>query len=312
MKKGERKTILLANHSQKTLPRVRAKLRRMGWTVVESGNALDTFASLRELKPDVLVIKPSSEPVPEYELAAIGNALGIDQKAILLLDSAPDPESEGPYWAKIDDFFVGRSPKELAARIEVIHSRRSRDDDLLDKIRVLEEQSITDYKTGLFNDRFILRRLVEEFQRVERHGMPLSIIMVDLDDFKELNDKMGHPFADFVLQTFAKYITSIIRRIDVPGRYGGDEFLILLPNTGLDEAARIADRIRSFLEDHSFEKEGQSAKLTISQGINTYSGDESINCDQFLKEVDRAVLEAKKRGKNRVCLHPLLQPEKQR
>ncbi|MFH1999511.1 MAG: GGDEF domain-containing protein, partial [Planctomycetota bacterium] len=88
--------------------------------------------------------------------------------------------------------------------------------------------------------------------------------------------------------------------------YGGDEFLVLLPNTGLDESTRIAERIRSFLNSHTFEKEGIRTKITISQGINTYIGDTSISCDQLLKGADLAVLESKKNGKNRISLYPLL------
>jgi diguanylate cyclase (GGDEF)-like protein len=195
---------------------------------------------------------------------------------------------------------------ELSARVEMAFNSIEKEAWRKKKIRQLEEQSITDYKTGLYNDRYIMRRLVEEFQRAERHNIPLSIIMADVDEFKKLNDTLGHPFGDFVLQTMAKYLSTIIRKIDIPGRYGGDEFLILLPNTGLDEAAAIADRIRAFLDGHTFEKDGQQTGVTISQGINTYSGDGQISCDQFLKRADQAVFEAKQRGKNRVCLYPMI------
>jgi len=306
MDKNGQKTILLANHSAMDLPRVETILRRNGWRVLISGNAMDTFSILRKETPEIILLKPSAEPIPEYEVTSINKVIGSGQKVIIILETIPNTDDKEINWTGIDDFFIGDSLSELASRAQIAYSRFNKEQALQNTITTLQEQSITDYKTGLYNDRYILRRLVEEFQRVERHLNPLSIIMADVDGFKDLNDTNGHQFGDFVLQAMATHITSIIRKIDIPGRYGGDEFLILLPNTGIDEATTIADRIRSFLDQHKFEKDDHTAKVTLSQGLDTYSGDDTVTCDQFLKNADKALFEAKQRGKNRICLFPLI------
>jgi diguanylate cyclase (GGDEF)-like protein len=291
------------------MPDLRSRLRRRGFKVVISVNLIDTITCLKDEPPQILVLKPSAVPIPAFELTSIKEAVDPRVKRLLVLSSDTHLKKVSFEDAGIDDFYIGESPAELTARIELLGLQKSKENETIQRLKTLEEQSITDYKTGLYNDRYIFRRLLEEFQRSDRHRMALSIIMLDLDDFKPLNDTMGHPFGDFVLQAFAKQLLTLIRGIDIAGRYGGDEFLILLPNTGLDEAANIASRIRSFLESYTFEKEGHRTRITISQGINTYSGDNSMTCDQLLKGADQAVLEAKKKGRNRVCLFPLLKEE---
>ncbi|MBU0755042.1 MAG: GGDEF domain-containing protein [Planctomycetes bacterium] len=310
-KQGKRKkpAVLIANHSSDPLPEVRGRLRHRGFRVLISHNLIDTISLLNNENPQILALKPSAVPVPDFEINSIQDASEINLHRLLILtNEAQLKKISFNHWG-LDDFYIGESATELAARISLVISRKEHEAGIGTRLKALEEQSITDYKTGLYNDRYIFRRLLEEFQRADRHHMTLSIIMMDLDGFKTLNDTQGHPFGDFVLQAFAKQLISLIRNIDIPGRYGGDEFLILLPNTGLDEAAQIGSRIRTFLESHTFEKGGQRVRLTISQGINTYSGDGRCDCDALLKGADQAVLEAKKRGKNRVCLYPLMEQE---
>ncbi len=306
--KDDKKTVLLANHSTGRMPAVTNRLRRSGFTVRTTKNIIDTIATISQKKTDLLVIKPSCEPIPVFELFSLIDSAGDgnQSKTIFVLESAPDLKKLGFQGTAVHDYYVGKSPAELMTRIHLAFIRAEGEEKLLSRIDALEKQSITDYKTGIHNDRYILRRLAEEFQRSERHNLVISTVMIDLDGFKELNDEFGHPFGDFILQAFAANLKLLIRKIDIPGRYGGDEFLIILPNTGLDEAASIGNRIRSFFEGHTFEKSGNTAKLTISQGINTYSGDRRTNFEQFLKGADIAVFEAKKLGGNRVCLYPMI------
>lgn len=298
--------IVLANHSKKKMPDIKTRLTRRGFKVIVTENVIDTLACITGETPHILVYKPSSLPVPEFEHESINAVMNGESKTLILLANTSQIKRAGLLEAGFHDFYVGDSPAELTARIEFLVQRNFLDIEQSRKYNALAEQSITDYKTGLYNDRFILKRLTEEFQRADRHHTVLSVIMMDLDDFKELNDNLGHPFADFVLQALAKHLLRLIRKIDIAGRYGGDEFLVLLPNTGLDEAASIAERIRSFLGSHSFEKDGLRTRITMSQGINTYIGDTSISCDQLLKGADLAVLESKRKGKNRVSLYPLI------
>jgi diguanylate cyclase (GGDEF)-like protein len=274
---------------------------------------------LEEAVPALLLLRPSTEPIQEYELKAILDLVDPKQKILLHVTNVPDLDALHQAGMKIDDFVIGNSARKIMARIELAVQRIEQDVDWQRMVDILEEKSSTDYKTGLPNDRTIIERLKLEFQRADRHRLVLSIILVDLDEFKALNDTEGHPFADFVLQAFAQELRHLIRLIDIPGRYGGDEFLIILPNTGLDEAASISDRMRAFFENHVFERNDQRTRITVSQGVNTYTGgsvhgamdhyeeDSADRCIDFLKGADLAVLEAKRRGKNRICLFPLMQ-----
>jgi diguanylate cyclase (GGDEF)-like protein len=137
-----------------------------------------------------------------------------------------------------------------------------------------------------------------------RHHQPLSCVMMDFDDFKAINDTIDHCFGDFVLRAFASKVRIMTRNIDIAARIGGDEFALLLPNTGLDEAVVIAERIRSVVDDVPFEQNGHSARITLSIGIASYDGVEPSTPEEFLRRADCSLLEAKRRGKGRTILYP--------
>ncbi len=207
MKANEDKprSVLLANHTKSRMPGIKAALVRAGTLVFMSRNLMDTRDCLQDKHPGVILLKPSSEPVQEHELKLVLERVGPDQKLLLLLTRAvPDLEQIGLFQSRIDDFCMGSSPRQLIARIELAFQRIHREAAWQHQLEIAEEKSATDCKTGLPSDRSIIERLKEEFQRADRHRSVLSIIMMDLDAFKELNDREGHPFADFVLQVFAQ------------------------------------------------------------------------------------------------------------
>lgn len=297
------RNILLADHAG-TLPEMAGILRRKGYNIRRTANIVDTLAVIQDKKPDLVILRPSTEPVPKYEFLAVLHSITHTQSFILALNRNPETEEEEAICSKSDDFITGNTASDLVARINVLARRTKRTRSLTARMKILEEESITDFKTELFNDRYIMRRLHEEFDRSTRHRLALSIIMLDLDEFKRVNDTLGHHFGDFVLLSFSRKLKSLIRKIDIPGRLGGDEFITILPNTGLDEAVRIADRIRSIVNGYKFERDGISTDMTVSIGINSYAGDDAITCEEFLKGVDQGLIEAKKRGKNRIFLFP--------
>jgi diguanylate cyclase (GGDEF)-like protein len=315
----QKRSILIANHGKKRMPAILGRLRDAGFEVLTARNLPDTCEILKEKRPDIILLRPSSEPVQAYELKAVLEQIEAKQEVLLHVSDVPDLRSLNRKGVKIDDFIRGNSPKELMARIELAVQRIEQNADWQRLVDILEEKSKTDYKTELLNDRGIIEQLKVEFERADRYRLVLSILLVDLDDFKILNDTEGHPFADFVLQAFAQEMKHLIRHIDIPGRYGGDEFLVILPYTGLDEAAAIAERIRVHFEHHTFERNGQRARITVSMGVNTYTGglpaasrersaeDLADRCTEFLKGADSAALEAKRRGKNRICYYPLME-----
>jgi diguanylate cyclase (GGDEF)-like protein len=163
--------------------------------------------------------------------------------------------------------------------------------------------SITDPLTGLLNRRYLEERLAEELNRCKRSGVPMSFLMLDIDDFKKYNDRNGHPAGDDALEMTAQCLKSMLRSEDVAARYGGEEFSILLPQTGIDEAKIIADRLRRRVEstEYQFGRSQPLGAVTVSIGVSSYTRSlDSISA--IIDAADRALYVAKSMGKNRVHL----------
>ncbi len=166
--------------------------------------------------------------------------------------------------------------------------------DITDKKRV-EALSVTDRLTGLYNRHKLDELLAYETAQTRRYGLPLCIILLDIDHFKSVNDRYGHLVGDRVLQELAKILRSNARQTDTVGRWGGEEFMVLLPKTDLEGAFRYAENLRKCISEHRFETIGEK---TASFGISQYVPDESI--DAFIERSDTALYRAKERGRNRV------------
>jgi diguanylate cyclase (GGDEF)-like protein/PAS domain S-box-containing protein len=167
----------------------------------------------------------------------------------------------------------------------------------------LKRLVITDDLTGLFNQRYFYIQIAKEFERVKRHGRPLSILLIDIDFFKEFNDKYGHWEGDYVLKKIGELLMKNIRNIDMAFRYGGEEFAVILPETKHEDAMIIAERIRKALEEtifYPFTLDGHPdvVRKTVSIGVTEFHIDDNIK--SFLKRVDNAMYQAKNKGRNRV------------
>ena len=165
--------------------------------------------------------------------------------------------------------------------------------------RRIEELAELDELTGSFNRRSIMRKLDGEIARAHLCKSPCSIALIDLDWFKRVNDAYGHPTGDEVLRTFAITVFANIRQIDKFGRYGGEEFLLVLPDTTKEGAMRILDRLRSIIADLDWSAFSPGMRVTISAGIATLNPNETS--DSFLARADSALYEAKARGRNRIA-----------
>jgi diguanylate cyclase (GGDEF)-like protein len=170
---------------------------------------------------------------------------------------------------------------------------------LKEAYRRIEELAELDELTGSFNRRYIMRMLDDEVTRAHRSKTPCSIALIDLDWFKRINDAYGHPTGDEVLRTFAITVFANLRNTDRFGRYGGEEFLLVLPDTPADGAARILDRLRSIIADLDWSAFSPGMQVTISAGVATLRPDETE--DTFLARADNALYAAKARGRNRIA-----------
>jgi diguanylate cyclase (GGDEF)-like protein len=163
----------------------------------------------------------------------------------------------------------------------------------------IEELAELDELTGSFNRRCIMRMLGEEIARSARSGSPCSIALIDLDWFKRINDAYGHPTGDEVLRTFAITMFANIRSVDHFGRYGGEEFLLILPDMPAEGAARALDRLRAIVADLDWSAFSPGMKVTLSAGVAALRPAETP--DSFLARADRALYAAKALGRNRIA-----------
>lgn len=185
---------------------------------------------------------------------------------------------------------------QLNSRIRSFNQRlQDAEKQLLEKNAQLEQLSITDKLTGVYNRHHLDRVLLEQLAVSRRHQRPLAVVLFDLDYFKELNDTHGHQMGDRVLQAFAQLVKNTVRISDVFGRWGGEEFLLICPETTLQQAISVADKIRSKLEQYEFEG---GVRQRVSAGVMALS--EGMTVDQLLSAVDKQLYIAKESGRNQV------------
>lgn len=163
--------------------------------------------------------------------------------------------------------------------------------------------AVTDGLTGLYNHRAFQEKLSEETNRAERYFKTFSLIMLDIDHFKSFNDIYGHQTGDFALKEISKIIRNELRTVDFPTRYGGEEFILILPETSVDGALIVAERIRRAVAEYQFMSEsGERLLLTVSAGVACYP-DDATPKEDLIKKADQALYFAKDRGRNTVCTY---------
>ncbi|HIE65795.1 MAG: diguanylate cyclase [Nitrospira sp.] len=166
----------------------------------------------------------------------------------------------------------------------------------------MERLSVTDELTGLLNFRGFQDRLLEMFDRVNRHPEPCSLLMIDIDHFKKVNDTFGHPAGDAVIRKVSNILTKLVRKVDIVARYGGEEFVVLLVNTDTMRALRMAERIRKAVESTPALWKGQKMTMTVSIGVSGQPED-ATRQEDLVSSADRALYASKQEGRNRTTLY---------
>ncbi|MFN0118465.1 MAG: GGDEF domain-containing protein [Elusimicrobiota bacterium] len=176
-----------------------------------------------------------------------------------------------------------------------------------EKLEEVNEMAITDSLTGIHNARYLHDQLSIEIESAKRYETPLTCLMLDIDDFKKINDMFGHPAGDIVLTTLSKIIKQCVRRVDIMGRLGGEEFLVIMPHTLPETAFSVAERIRQAVQRWPFDAEGTPIPVTVSIGIGYFPSKEINDKGALLKATDEALYEAKRTGKNKTIVSDLIQ-----
>lgn len=188
--------------------------------------------------------------------------------------------------------------------IRDITKRKQMEVNLLEYNKKLEDLSIKDSLTNLYNRRYICEILESEFNRAKRYKNSLSCLMIDIDYFKKINDLYGHSFGDKVLVYFSSFLREMARSTDIVSRYGGEEFLVVLPDVNISGAIDFAERLREGISHHRIEDKEMNITtvLSISVGISSFSS-HTINKEEIVNQADKALYDAKRRGRNMVCCH---------
>jgi len=238
-----------------------------------------------------------------------GNAFAIrvamPRIAVVSADGKPFTEDERRL---VDSLFdVLRVGAESEARYTELEQRmlslQRENLDLVVRNRALSEVSSRDALTGLYNRWYVIEKIDSEINRALRHGSPMSVLMLDLDHFKRINDTWGHSAGDEVLKAIGKLLRDSCRVYDVPGRYGGEEFCIVLPETRMGNTEVVAERIRQRLESTELACGGESIVVTASIGIAGMEEPASadiLSPAALIDRADRALYSAKSRGRNRI------------
>ncbi len=220
---------------------------------------------------------------------------------VLMVTGETDPERKATLFAAGAADYVTKPfhPRELLARVQVHLRLKLLREELLEKNRHLSELSTTDGLTGLKNRRCFDFSLEAEVTRARRYDVPLSLVILDLDHFKQVNDTHGHPVGDRVLAGVAKVMRDLVRSSDVAARYGGEELALILPHTGLSSAAVLADRLRVAVEHATFGDTG--VHVTASLGLACLADLVDKSPAGLITAADAALYAAKSGGRN--CIH---------
>ncbi len=287
-------------------PDLARSLSAAGYQVTTSENPIDSKRILEKICPSVIVLDPlvcRAESV-EFDLVRRLQTKENPIPLIVLVGSLGELPEVRRVPAAFKDFVVRPfSQEELAQRIEQSLQAKERYLSLQIHARRLEGEVIRDSKTGLYTERHFRHLLGQEFQRSERHRTPLSFVLIDIDNFKRINDSFEYLYGDFVLAEFAKILSRSIRGIDHAARFGGDEFMVLLPNTSPAEAVRVAGRFRSQLARRVFDNRTYRTTITVSIGIDTYDGRGMSTPEELRRRANLALKDAKARGKNKIWLY---------
>ncbi len=282
---------------------------RTGTVIVSSNkNLIGKHFDLAKMKRKQIV---ELEGRPVYRMLTDGSVFGGDKnkQLILLIDAAPYKENEhrllqtalitsiialliALFIARAIYYSAIRQSKEEKERLERLVKERTHEIELLSK---------TDALTGLWNRRYLEEMLEIEFKRARRYGHDVSIAVVDLDHFKQINDNYGHMAGDEVLRQVSNHIRSCIRETDFVGRYGGEEIVVILPETDIKTARVIAEKIRETIESHPVRFEEYTIKVTSSIGISNLRP-EHKDYHEVFSEADEALYLAKEEGRNRVIV----------
>jgi two-component system cell cycle response regulator len=277
------------------------RAERLGLEVVQAEDGQKAMDALDEHEFDVIVADLYMPGCTGIDVIQAARERDSDIQSIILTGSATVETAVEALRAGVYDYLT--KPLDAVTAFDISLTRALELRNLIRENKRLftevQRLAVTDSLTGLFNRHKLNEALEVEAERARRYERPLSIIMVDLDNMKRYNDAFGHHAGDVILQRVAQAIRSQVRRVDLPTRYGGDEFIVLLPEADIEEAGAVAERIAAQIRTLEHLHQRITASLGVIQWSEGYP-----SFDAFLRAVDEVLYRAKRAGGNRVELGP--------
>jgi diguanylate cyclase (GGDEF)-like protein len=310
--------VLVVEDSRAQAEQLARVLEGEGFRVQVAGDAGEAIRRVRTEPPDLVLLDMILPDMSGFEVLRIIKSRSQEFLPVILLSVKSDLDSRVAGLRMGADDFLGKpfAEAEVRARAGAMLRIKVLQDQLQAAKRECERLSVTDGLTGLYNRRHFEERLREEFGRSQRYGAPLALIMLDLDHFKVVNDRYGHPFGDRVLRETAELLSTSIRDHDICARYGGEEFAIILPSTNLAGAAAVAQRFLSRMREKSYrikdEKKDEQAgvggsldvRVTASVGVASHPASGVSSAERLLELADGELYRAKAEGRNTIRVAP--------
>jgi diguanylate cyclase (GGDEF)-like protein len=271
-----------------------------GYTVIDAASSDEALRLFREVPPDLVITDIKMPGRNGIELLKDIKAEDPSMDVIVLTGHSDELTAIDCLHSGAYDYLL--KPLEeldlLLASIQRAIQKRRLEARNLQLVKELEEMAIRDPLTGIYNHRHMHTRLSEEIARALRYEHPFSILMVDIDHFKQVNDNYGHLMGDFVLKRMVRLFEEHKRLTDTIFRYGGEEFIVLLPETEKNKAMLVADRLLDAVRSHTFDCDGNRVHITISIGSAMFP-EEAGDVPSLIGLVDRRLYRAKKMGRDR-------------
>ncbi|GAB4544560.1 MAG: diguanylate cyclase [Phycisphaerales bacterium] len=291
-------TLLLVDDSPAIHRLLAIKLKNEGIDFVAAYSGPEAIEIARDIQPALVLLDVNMPDMDGYEVLHTLQADPVTHDIPVIMLSGEDDSQ-----AKVRCFELGAmdyvtKPFQVAElRARITSALR-----ITKLISLLEQRASIDALTGLGNRAYFNKRLDEEINKSSRSKEPLTLVMCDLDHFKKLNDGYGHPAGDAVLETYASILRDQLRTYDIPCRYGGEEFAIILPGTATPESANICERIRVAIEAQTWPKY-DGMKATSSFGLTSIPADDTNSAAAWIEAADQALYSAKTGGRNRVHVY---------
>lgn len=304
VKKPSQSLILAVDDDTDNLRLISVALQHEGYRVELAKSGEEAIEKLKKITPDLVLLDINMSGVSGLETLKTIRSREDYINVILVSARSDSGDVVKGLDTGADDYICKPfDPMELLARVRAQLRIKDLADRLAKANERLRELVDIDDLTGLYNMRSIYQKIENEIGRAKRYDRALAVVMMDMDNFKEVNDTNDHLFGSFVLSEVGKLIRNNIRGIDFAARYGGDEFLIALSETTLEGAGLFAERLRKVIAGHTFEKDGNSIRLTASIGVAVVQpAQHAIDAKSLVRYADHAMYDAKRTGKNQVCL----------